>query len=166
METIQITPSQNKDSVSDEMMKTIEFYTESQDEFPVDFDEFWQWCGYARKDNAKRVLEKNFTEDVDFNLRQVAEVQKEGNREVKRPTNKIRLTNDCAKAFAMLAETSKGRVSSLLPKSWGINATKAGEASLLFQTEVKKKPRCLMATHFKETFCYISENQTFNHLSF
>lgn len=109
METIQFTTSQNEENVSDEMMKTIEVYTESQDEFPVDFDEFWQWCGYARKDNAKRVLEKNFTEDVDFNLRRIAEVQKEGKREVKRPTNKIMLTNDCAKAFAMLAQTPKGR---------------------------------------------------------
>lgn len=105
METNQIATSQNKDQVSDEMMKTIEIYTESQDEFPVDFDQFWQWCGFARKDNAKRVLEKNFTQLADYQVfRSKAENPKGG-----RPSQIILLSVECAKAFAMLAETSKGR---------------------------------------------------------
>ena len=101
METIQFTPSQ----VSDEMMKTIELYTESQDEFPVDFNQFWQWCGYTRKSNAKRVLEKNFSQLIDYQVL----LKNEQNPKGGRPAQTILLSVECAKAFAMMAETSKGR---------------------------------------------------------
>lgn len=93
----------------EDLMTEITLYLQSNQMFPVDFDAFWQWCGYARKDNAKRVLEKNFTLDIDFNLRHIAEVRKEGKRKVKRQVEQITLTIDCAKSFAMLAQTEKGR---------------------------------------------------------
>jgi len=87
------------------LMATITEYIKSQDAFPVDFEEFWQWCGFARKDNAKRVLEKNFAQSVDYQVfRSKAENPKGG-----RPADIIRLSIDCAKSFAMLAQTEKGR---------------------------------------------------------
>ncbi|EAY26076.1 hypothetical protein M23134_06425 [Microscilla marina ATCC 23134] len=43
-------------------------YLQSGQGFPVNFQVFWQWCGSARKDNAKRVLEKNFTQGVDYQV--------------------------------------------------------------------------------------------------
>lgn len=105
METNQITTSQNKDQVSDEMMKTIEIYTESQDEFPVDFDQFWQWCGFARKDSAKRTLEKNFEEGGDYILHKLVD-----NKQISKSNPQlIHLTNDCAKAFVIMAGTTKGK---------------------------------------------------------
>ena len=34
---------------------------DSTKDFVIDFDTVWKWLGFTRKDNAKRVLEKNFT---------------------------------------------------------------------------------------------------------
>jgi hypothetical protein len=31
--------------------------------FVIDMDDIWEWLGFARKDNCKRVLEKNFERD-------------------------------------------------------------------------------------------------------
>lgn len=88
-----------------ELADTITKYLKSQDDFPVDFDAFWQWCGFARKDSAKRTLEKNFTQSIDYQFfHQVVEKTKRG-----RPINIVRLTIECAKSFAMLAQTEKGR---------------------------------------------------------
>ena len=33
---------------------------ESTEEYPVDFDEAWQWLGYSTKQKAKSKLEENF----------------------------------------------------------------------------------------------------------
>ena len=37
-------------------------------DFVIDFDNVWKWLGFARKDPAKRVLEKHFTLDTDFQV--------------------------------------------------------------------------------------------------
>ena len=38
----------------------------SKKDFVIDFDSVWKWVGFSRKDPAKRVLEKNFTNDIDY----------------------------------------------------------------------------------------------------
>jgi len=37
-------------------------------DFVIDLDDVWKWLGFARKDPAKRLLEKHFTRDVDYQL--------------------------------------------------------------------------------------------------
>ena len=37
-------------------------------DFIIDFEDVWKWCGFTRKDNAKRLLEKFFTNDVDYKV--------------------------------------------------------------------------------------------------
>jgi phage anti-repressor protein len=37
-------------------------------DFVIDFDDVWKWCGFSRKDHAKRILEKHFTEDTDYKV--------------------------------------------------------------------------------------------------
>lgn len=37
-------------------------------DFIIDFDDVWKWCGYTRKDQSKRVLEKHFVVDVDYKV--------------------------------------------------------------------------------------------------
>ena len=61
----------------------------SQDEFPVDFDDAWQWLGYSSKQAAKKKLLRNFENDLDFNIIQVDRVQNEGQRRVSRLVEKI-----------------------------------------------------------------------------
>ena len=41
---------------------------ESEKEFPIDFDDAWQWIGYSRKDAAKLLLEFAFDKDFDFSI--------------------------------------------------------------------------------------------------
>jgi hypothetical protein len=41
-------------------------------DFVVDFDHIWKWLGFSRKDNAKKVLEKNFVIDTDYKVEKAA----------------------------------------------------------------------------------------------
>ena len=75
----------------------------SDKEFPIDFDDAWQWIGYTRKDTAKDLLESRFDRGFDFS----GENRKNGQRG--RPVEKIFLTIDCFKQFCMVAETQKGK---------------------------------------------------------
>jgi phage anti-repressor protein len=75
----------------------------SNKQYPVNFDDLWLWCGYSRKDNAKKVLLENFEEDFDFSL-ELRKTPKGG-----RPSELIFLTLDAAKEFAMLARTEQGK---------------------------------------------------------
>ncbi|ADZ31598.1 hypothetical protein PaVLD_ORF091L [Planktothrix phage PaV-LD] len=72
---------------------------DSDQEFPVDFDNAWQWLGYATKQKAEKKLKQNFEEGVDFNLNQTVKVQTEGARQVSRPYTEIMLTVDCFKSW-------------------------------------------------------------------
>lgn len=81
---------------------------ESSEQFPVDFDLLWQWCGYSRKNNAKRVLLKNFEIDIEYRLLNIEQTKADGTYSHK--VEQINLTVDCAKEFALLAQTSNGKV--------------------------------------------------------
>ena len=36
-------------------------------DFVIDLDDIWKWLGFFQKENAKRLLEKQFTLDKDYN---------------------------------------------------------------------------------------------------
>jgi len=79
---------------------------ESQsNEFVVDFGGLWQWCGYSRKDKAKEMLVKNFTENAEYRFSTTSGKTPHGGR----PSVLIQLTLDAAKAFALLAQTEQGK---------------------------------------------------------
>ena len=40
-------------------------YDQKKD-FVIDLDNVWKWLGFAQKVNAKNLLEKNFTVDIDY----------------------------------------------------------------------------------------------------
>lgn len=75
----------------------------SADQFPVDFDDAWQWIGYAKKQNAKDTLIECFQEGVDF-IRSGVKSNTGG-----RPSDLILLSSDCFKEMGMLAKTEKGK---------------------------------------------------------
>lgn len=78
----------------------------STNDFPVDFDDAWQWIGYTRKDNAKAaLLNAGFVEGIDFQV----SLNIQGNSKGGRPSEQIYLTIDCFKSFAMMAGTARGR---------------------------------------------------------
>ena len=37
-------------------------------DFIIDFDNVWKWLEFTRKDSAKKLLEKNFTKDIDYKI--------------------------------------------------------------------------------------------------
>ena len=45
---------------------------DTKKDFVIDFDDVWKWLGFTRKDNAKTVLNKNFTKDIDYQLEKAA----------------------------------------------------------------------------------------------
>jgi anti-repressor protein len=79
---------------------------ESSEQFPVDFDMAWQWLGYTRKADAKRALvNAGFVEGID--LRITAQLP---TASVPRPAEKISLTVDCLKSWAMMSGTEQGKI--------------------------------------------------------
>lgn len=81
----------------------IQNYLESNNLFPIDFDEFYLLIGYSRKDVAKRaLLNSSFISGEDYRV--IKKTDKPG-----RPLEEIRLTVDCAKIFAFLATTPESK---------------------------------------------------------
>jgi phage anti-repressor protein len=89
----------------------------SKNDFVINLDEVWKWCGFARIDPAKRVLEKHFTENVDYKtfappncganfVSQVGEA-----KETRGGHNKeqILMNIETFKTLCMLAGTSKSK---------------------------------------------------------
>jgi len=76
--------------------------TESTEPFPVDFDEAWVWLDYSQKGHAKVSFQKaSFQDGIDF-------LRKFEKSTGGRPAEKIYLTTDALKHFAMMANTKKG----------------------------------------------------------
>lgn len=74
-------------------------------EFPVNFDDAWQWLEYSKKGHAKESLLKcGFIEKVDYI---VFPVERENS--VGRPSETISLTTDCFKQWSMMSGTPKGK---------------------------------------------------------
>jgi anti-repressor protein len=82
---------------------------ESQDEYPVDFDDAWVWVEYSRKSDAKAKLVADFVEGVDYILRNIPQNSDTSNRGRGRPPKDIRLTVDCFKQFCLMAGTARGK---------------------------------------------------------
>ncbi len=77
----------------------------TNEKFPIDFEVLWKEVGYSRKDHAKTALLEFAVKGVDFEYSRVAgETSPLGGR----PSEKIMLTYDCARKFALRAKTSMG----------------------------------------------------------
>ena len=89
------------------------FLNYSKNDFVVDLNDIWKWIGFARKDNAKRLLEKYFVKKVDYKilLRRSAEQSDSAKKEslLKGGYNKeqILMTVNTFKKFCLKAGTKK-----------------------------------------------------------
>jgi hypothetical protein len=67
-----LTKIQNTFSESQQQIFVGSFYAylnyDSKKDFVIDFDSVWKWTRFSRKDPAKRVLEKNFVNGVDYKV--------------------------------------------------------------------------------------------------
>jgi phage anti-repressor protein len=78
----------------------------SQEEFPIEFDEAWRWIGYSQAQKAKKKLFNNFEQGIDY---QIVSPKRVKSPQGGRPSDRILLTVDCFKSLAMMAGTGKGR---------------------------------------------------------
>lgn len=80
--------------------------------FVVDFDIVWKNVDFSRRDNAKRLLEKNFTENIDYKMIAPLLGGAINHTNLRGGLNKetILLTVDCFKCFCMIAATPKAKV--------------------------------------------------------
>jgi len=84
-------------------------------QFVVDFDNVWKTVEFTRRDSAKRILVKNFTEQIDYKIvaplfcGATLEAQNEQKKHGGQNKETILLTVDCFKNFCMLAATTKAK---------------------------------------------------------
>ena len=78
-------------------------------DFVIDFDNVWRWCGFSRKDHAKRILEKHFVLDVDYkvSLPHLGEQKNEGENRGGFNKEKITFNIRTFKKFCLKCETDK-----------------------------------------------------------
>ena len=79
---------------------------DSKKDFVIDFDNAWKWCGFSRKDNAKTLLTKHFTNEIDYKVQNTFPADA-GKVEMGRPTETIFLNVNTFKKFCLKANTTK-----------------------------------------------------------
>jgi hypothetical protein len=84
---------------------------DSKKDFIVDFDNVWKWLGFSRKDPAKRLLEKHFVIDIDYqvgnNFPPIGGKFENEKGDIGRPSETILLTINTFKKFCLKAGTKK-----------------------------------------------------------
>jgi hypothetical protein len=75
---------------------------DSDNQYPIDFEDAWQWLGYSTKGKAKNKLVRNFDQGVDF-LTTWSKTPSGG-----RPSESFALTIDCFKHLC--STSSRARV--------------------------------------------------------
>lgn len=81
-------------------------YGNDNTQYVVDLDGMWSWMGFSKKSNAKRLLLKHFTEDIDY---KVVLLTSEQNLKGGRPTEEIKMNIVCFKHMCMLSNSEKGK---------------------------------------------------------
>lgn len=76
----------------------------STEQFPVDFNNAWQWLKYDRKDSAKRYLIDNLEEEVDFRI-----IVDSTQPQFGKPRQDILLSIEGFKNWAMMSKTATGK---------------------------------------------------------
>lgn len=108
----------------------------SNKQFPVDFDDAWQWLEYGTKYDAKVSFKKSgFTEDLDY----ISSQESSGKPTGGRPIEKILLTVDCFKTWSMMVNTDKGKEVRLYFLECERIATKTLSVNTISQAESTKE---------------------------
>jgi hypothetical protein len=81
-------------------------YDERKD-FVVELNNVWKWLGYSRIDSCKMVLVKNFTENVDYKIKELApDISGAGIRSG-RIKESVKMTLRCFKKLCFKSKTAK-----------------------------------------------------------
>jgi phage anti-repressor protein len=77
----------------------------SSDEFPINLEDVWKYIGFAKKGNAKRTLENNFTLDEDY---KIVILPREINYSTGPPIQTVMMNIDTFKNLCLLSKTEQG----------------------------------------------------------
>lgn len=125
-------------------------------EFVVDFEFVWKWCGFTRKSDAKRVLEKNFIIDIDFTLKNIATMDSVDNRGGHNKEN-IYLTVNAFKKFCLKAGTKHAdNIHNYYIKLENLIQQTLDEETMELREQLVKKDKALMVKI--EEFNKLQEN--------
>ena len=110
-------------------------------EYPVDFEDAWQWLGYSSKQSAKKKLIRNFEEGEDFSIESVT-VSHEGKTTASR-TEIIKISVECFNKLKASKQDKRfgeeKRIQKTLQENWGGDVeviTPVGRIDLLTPTAV------------------------------
>ena len=71
-----LTKIQNGFSAEEQQIFVASFYCylkyDPKKDFVIDFSNVWKWCGFTRKADAKKLLEKHFILDTDYKITKTA----------------------------------------------------------------------------------------------
>jgi phage anti-repressor protein len=94
------------DEVETDWEAGVKAAAESDEEFPINFEDAWRWVQYSTKQKGKDRLIADFKLGTDYVLLN-QKVEQSGRGGHNRQT--ILLTSDCFKQFCMMANTSRGK---------------------------------------------------------
>jgi phage anti-repressor protein len=77
----------------------------SQEQYPISFDDAWQWLEYSEKRAAKVYLIENLEIEIDY-----VEIVPLGTLAVPRPAHQISLSIEGFKNWAMMSKTEVGKL--------------------------------------------------------
>jgi hypothetical protein len=82
---------------------------DSHKDFVIELDKAQKWIGFSRKDGAKKLLENNFTKDVDYKIENFAPTNGGAKNDPRGGSNKetVKLTVHCFKMLCLRARTDK-----------------------------------------------------------
>jgi hypothetical protein len=154
-------------------------------DYVINFDDVWKWCGFSRKSDGKRVLEKHFTIDIDYKVQNFApptcgkvngntfpatsgkvnETVNKGQNtftetsakvEMGRPIENIYLTINAFKKFCMKANTKKAdEVHEYYIKLEHVLNQTIAEENAILRNQIKNKDNVIIKT--KEDFLKLQE---------
>lgn len=119
------------------------YLNHNKNEFVINLDDIWKWLGFARKDAAKRILEKSAMLNVEY---KIVSHRKVGNSKGGRPAEIITMTINTFKKFCLKAGTSKAdeihdyyiRLEELLYETLNEETNELKEQLQLKETEVEQ----------------------------
>ena len=81
---------------------------DKNNDFVIDLDNVWKWIGFSQKIDAKRLLEKHFTNNIDYNLTLgLTKASLEGEKWGGHNKQTIMITIKCFKSLCLKAQTKK-----------------------------------------------------------
>ena len=102
---------------SQQQLFLMNFYSylnfDSENDYVINLEDIWEWLGYSRKEECKRVLKKHFTTDTDYTINFAPQVggAKNNSKEVRGGHNKelIMLNVDTFKNLCLVCNTHQGK---------------------------------------------------------